>query len=107
MPYTMKDFQREYIKEHLPQLTPEEQEDVLQSLPPEQRLAGLPPEQRLAGLPPEQRLAGLPPEQRLAGLPPEQRLAGLSAEEMEQIREYMDRLSAKHPSSPRRSRRKK
>jgi hypothetical protein len=50
---------------------------LLDSLPPEQRLAGLPPEQVLAQYAPEQRLAGLPPEQRLAGLPPEQRLAGL------------------------------
>jgi len=32
---------------------------LLDSLPPEQRLAGLAPEQRLAGLAPEQRLAGL------------------------------------------------
>jgi hypothetical protein len=53
---------------------------LLDSLPPEQRLAGLPPEQRLAGLPPEQRLAGLPPEQRLAGLPPEQQPLALSDE---------------------------
>jgi hypothetical protein len=54
---------------------------LLDSLPPEQRLAGLTPEQRLAGLAPEQRLAGLAPEQRLAGLDPEQRLAGLDPEQ--------------------------
>ena len=45
MSYTMADFRRDYIKEHFPQLTPEEQEDVLQSLPPEKRLAGLSVEQ--------------------------------------------------------------
>ncbi|MFO0606089.1 MAG: hypothetical protein U0324_23145 [Polyangiales bacterium] len=43
--------------------------ELLDSLPPEARLAGLPPEARLAGLPPEARLAGLPPEAWLAGLP--------------------------------------
>ena len=43
--YTMEDFVRDYIKEHLPKLTPEEQEEVLQSLPLEKRLAGLSAEQ--------------------------------------------------------------
>jgi hypothetical protein len=86
MTYTMEDFQRDYAKKHFAQLTPEEQEEVLRTLPPERRLAGL------------------PPEQRLAGLPLEQRLAGLSAE---QIRQYLDRLNAEHPTKPRKRRRKK
>jgi hypothetical protein len=62
MSYTMEDFKRDYIKEHLPQLTPEEQQEVLKSLPPEKRLAGLSPEEirkyldRLTGArPPEPR----------------------------------------------------
>ena len=86
MAYTWEDFERDYIKEHFPKLSPEEQEEVLRSLPPERRLAGL------------------PPEQRLAGLPPEQRLAGLSAE---RIRQYLDRLTAGRPTAPRKPRRKK
>jgi hypothetical protein len=45
MTYTMEDFQRQYVKEHFPQLSPEEREEVLRSLPPEERLAGLSPEQ--------------------------------------------------------------
>jgi hypothetical protein len=98
MSYTMEDFKRDYVKEHFPRLSPEEQEEVLRTLRPEQRLAGLPPEQRLAGL---------PPEQRLAGLPPEQRLAGLSVEQMEQLRQHLDRMTAKHPAEPRKPRRKK
>jgi hypothetical protein len=53
-------------------------QEMLDSLPIEQRLAGIAPEQRLAGLAPEQRLAGVPPEQRLAGLPPEQQVLALS-----------------------------
>jgi hypothetical protein len=32
----MEDFNRQYIKEHFPQLTPEEQEEVLRALPPEE-----------------------------------------------------------------------
>jgi small-conductance mechanosensitive channel len=45
MPFTMEDFQRQYVKEHFAQLTPEEKEEVLRSLPLEQRLAGLSEEQ--------------------------------------------------------------
>src|SRR5438094_362084 len=77
MSFTMEDFNRQYIKEHFPQLTPKEREEVLRALPP---------------------------ERRLAGLPPEQRLAGLSAE---QIRQYLDQLSAGRPTAPRKPRRKK
>ena len=43
--FTMEDFNRQYIKEHFAQLTPEEREQVLQALPAEERLAGLSPEQ--------------------------------------------------------------
>jgi hypothetical protein len=45
MPFTMQDFQRQYVKEHFSQLTPQEQEELLRSLPPEKRLAGLSEEQ--------------------------------------------------------------
>ena len=77
MPFTMEDFQRQFIKDHLPKLTPKERKEVLQMLPA---------------------------EERLAGLPAEERLAGLSAE---QIRQYLDRLSAGRPASPRKRRPKK
>src|SRR5262245_13746496 len=68
MPFTMEDFRRQFVKEHFPQLTPEEQQEVLQALPPEKRLAGL---------------------------------------SAEQIRQYLDRLSAERPASPRKPRRRK
>src|SRR5262249_26926207 len=45
MSFTMEDFNRQYIKEHFPQLTAHQQEEVLKSLPPERRLAGLSPEE--------------------------------------------------------------
>ncbi len=51
MPYTMEDFRRDYVKEHLKELTPDE------------RLEGLSPDQRLEGLSPEERLRGLSPDQ--------------------------------------------
>ncbi len=77
MPYTMEDFQRDFVKKHFPRLKPEEQDEVLQSLPLEQRLEGLSAEQRLEGL------------------------------SVEQIRQYLDRLSTKRPAAPRKPRRKK
>jgi hypothetical protein len=60
MPYTMEDFRRDYVKEHLKDLTAAERTEGLSS---EERLAGLSPQERLAGLSPEQRLAGLPAEE--------------------------------------------
>lgn len=77
MPYTMADFRRDYVKRYFPELTPEEQEEVLRAIPVEQRLAGLPPEERLAGLSPEQ------------------------------IQQYLAQLAAGHPTRPQKRRRKK
>ena len=79
MSYTMEDFQRDYAKKYFPRLTPEEQRGVLEALPPE----------NYRGL--------------LESLPAEERLAGLTAE---QIREYLDRLTAAHPTPARKPRRK-
>jgi hypothetical protein len=80
MPYTMEDFERDYIKEHFAKLTPEEQREALERLPPERR------------------------REVLESLPPQERLAGLSAE---QIRQYLDQLSAGGPAQPRKPRRKR
>ncbi len=41
MSFTWDDFERWYIMDHFPQLTPEERRKVLQSLPAAERLAGL------------------------------------------------------------------
>jgi hypothetical protein len=68
MPYTMEDFRRDYFKEHFEKLTPEEQQEVLKSLPLEERLAGIP---------------------------------------AEQIRQYLEQLTAGRPSRPRKPRRKR
>jgi hypothetical protein len=104
MPYTMADFQRDYVKEHFAKLTPEEQRAVWQSLPARNRVTifeSLPVREQ------EDFLQLLPPEKQaelLQSLPPEMRLAGLSAE---QIREYLERLTTRRPAAPRKPRRKK
>jgi hypothetical protein len=68
MSFTMEDFRRQYIREQFPQLTAEERQEVLESLPPEERLAGL---------------------------------------SAEQIRQYLDQLTAGRPAKPRKPRRKR
>jgi len=78
--FTMEDFNRQYIKEHFARLTPEEQRQALEALPPEKQ------------------------QEVLQSLPPERRLAGLSAE---QIRQYLDELTAQRTAGARKPRRKK
>jgi hypothetical protein len=80
MPFTLEDFDHWYIKEHFPQLTPQEKREALERLPPEEQV------------------------EVLQALPPEKRLAGLSAE---QIRRYLDQLTAGRPAQPRKPRRKR
>jgi hypothetical protein len=80
MAFTMDDFNRWYVKEHFSKLTPEEQAEVLRKLAPEKQ------------------------QEMLQALPTERRLAGLSSE---QIRQYLDRLTAGKPAVPPKPRRKK
>ncbi len=113
MPYTMEDFQRQYVKEHFRRLTPKERREAVELLPPEERrhvLEWLPPEERrqvVQSLPPEERrevVQSLPPEERrevVQSLPPEERLAGLSAE---QIQQYLDQLTGRRKAGARASR---
>jgi hypothetical protein len=78
--YTMEDVQRWYAKEHFARLTPEEQREAFQALPPEKQ---------------QDLLQALPPERLLGVLSPEQ------------IRQYLERLTAGKPAEPRKPRRKK
>jgi hypothetical protein len=80
MSYTMEDFKRDFFKKHFAQLPPEEQREVLQALPPEKQ---------------REVLQALPPEKLLGVLSPEQ------------IRQYLDQLTAGKPAGPRKPRRKK
>jgi hypothetical protein len=77
MTFTMEDFKRQVIGEQLAKLTPKERRAILEALPPEERLAGIPPEERLAGMP------------------------------AEQIRRYLEQLTAGRPARPRKPRRKR
>jgi hypothetical protein len=45
MAYTMEDFNRDYFIKYFALLTPEEQQEVLQKIPPETLLAGISDEQ--------------------------------------------------------------
>lgn len=67
VPYTMDDFVRDYTREHL------------NLLPPEERIRGMSPEEILRVLPPEERLRGLSPEEVLSEVP------------IEEIRAYLER----------------
>jgi hypothetical protein len=79
------------------------QEFVRQSI--DQLLESLPAEERLKGLPAEELRKRLSPEQRLEGLPAEERLKGLSAEEVvralppEVLEALARQLKANGPSS--------
>ncbi len=92
MAFTWDDFERWYIMDHFPQLTPQERQKVLQALPPEEQ------REALERLPPEQRRA------LLQSLPPQEFLEGMSTEE---IRQYLERRTAAESPAPRKTRRKK
>jgi hypothetical protein len=93
MPDQLKEFVRQTIDE------------LLASLPAEERLKGLPAKERLKGLSAEEVLQALPTEERLKGLPAEERLKGLSAEEVvralspETLEALARQLRTKDPST--------
>ncbi len=80
MSYTMEDFTRDYIKKHFAKLPATERREILQSLPPKER------------------------REVLEALPAEERLAGLTEE---QIRHYLEQMTADRPAGSRKLRRKK
>jgi hypothetical protein len=92
MAYTMEDFTRDFMKKHYPELTAEEQRELLEQLPVKRR------RQLLKLLPTEER------REVIDSLPPEERLAGLSAE---QIRRYLNELTTRRPAELRKPRRKR
>jgi hypothetical protein len=81
MAYTMQDFRRDFVKEHLKDLTLEE------------RLRGLTFQELLHGLTFQERLRGLSLEERLRDVP------------TKEIEKYLQRL--KKPASPKRKNQKK
>ena len=79
MAYTMEDFNRDFVKDNLDLLSPEE---VLQHFSAQERLSGLSSEERLSGLSSEERLNELSSEEVLQHFSTEELLKGLSSEEM-------------------------
>ena len=69
MPYTMEDFKKDFVKEHLSVLSPDE---ILEKFSPDDRLKGLSSNDRLKGLSSNDRLKGLSPNDRLKGLSAEE-----------------------------------
>ena len=104
MSYTMEDFKRELNRKRFMELTSEELWEFwkVQSLEDRRAMLETMPLEYLREI-----LELLPPgelRERLELLPPEERLAGLTAE---QIREYLDRLTAGQPAAARKPRRKR
>jgi hypothetical protein len=79
MPFTMEEFERQFVKKRFPKLSPTDQAEVLRDLSPEKRgdvIQSLTPEERLAGLTPEQiqaYLAGLSPKRPAPGRKPKRK----------------------------------
>jgi hypothetical protein len=67
--YTMKDFQKDYVKSHLGLLSPDE---VLQQFSPDDRLKGLSPNEVLRQFSSDEVLQQFSPDDRLKGLSPEE-----------------------------------
>jgi hypothetical protein len=74
MAYTTEDFQRDYARQHLKDLTPEE---------------------RLEGLSAKERVKGLTPKEVLQALSPEELLQALSADEIDR---YLRQRKQRRPS---------
>lgn len=76
MAYTMEDFRRDYVRDHLGVLSPDD------------RLRGLTPDDRLRGLSPDDRLKGLSPDEVLKRFSFDEVLSKFSVEE---IRQYLEK----------------
>ncbi|MGH8556423.1 MAG: calcium-binding protein [Methylococcales bacterium] len=88
MAYTVEDFQKDYVREHLDLLSAD---DRLQGLSPDDRLKGLSPDDRLHGLSPDDRLDGLSPDDRLQGLTPDDIVNHLSRADLEKLMEKLEK----------------
>jgi hypothetical protein len=132
--YTMEDFLHDYVKEHFPRLTRQEQREALERLSPQdlgEVLESLPPEKtslllvqlfdkmREEGLAMymmedflrdffKERFARLTPQEQaevMQSVPPEARLAGLSEAQVRQLLDQLAAGRASHPSKPQPKRR--
>jgi hypothetical protein len=79
MPYTMEDFRRDYVKEHLKDLTPDE------------RLEGLSAEELVKRLSPDERLRGLSPDEVESYLRRRKSATGFTKAQKEELRLWTER----------------
>ena len=79
MPYTIQDFQKDFVRDHLNLLSPDE---VLRRYSPEDVLRRYSPEEVLRRYSANERLKDLSPAERLKDLSPAERLKGLSLDEI-------------------------
>ncbi|MDM8538283.1 hypothetical protein QUF70_16130 [Desulfobacterales bacterium HSG17] len=80
MPYTMRDYMRDYVKTYFPVLAPDEKDYVLDSIPADELLKRIPVDKRLKGISVDKRLKGIPVDKRLKGIPVDKRLKGISVD---------------------------
>lgn len=88
MPYTVEDFQRDYVRDHLDLLSPDE---ILKRFSADDRLRDLPPEDRLRDLPIEDRLRDLSPEDRLRNLSMHDIVDHMPTEDLKRLMEELDK----------------
>ena len=86
---TIEEYVRDLRQQFLHRLTPEEQQAVLDQLPPEDVFKHFTPEDVFKRFTPEERLRGLKPEDVLQRFAPEERLRGLDPE---QIKAYLKKF---------------
>jgi hypothetical protein len=95
MPYTMEDFRKDFVMNHLNILSPDDRlrglspDEVLKQYSPDDRLRGLSPDEVLKQYSPDDRLRGLSTDEVLKRYSPDDRLKGLSLKE---IKEYLQRV---------------
>jgi hypothetical protein len=84
MAYSIAHFKHDYLREHLPELSPEE------------RLAGLSAEERLRDLSPQERLRDLSPQERLRALISDDLLRELDDDAIAQLIERLQRRRSRN-----------
>ena len=87
MAYTMKDFEKDFVKEHL---------DVLSD---DERLKGISTDKMLKRIPKDERLKGISTDEMLKKIPKDERLKGISTDDIlkrlseKDIRKYLEKLN--------------
>jgi len=79
MTYTVEDFQREYVLEHVGKLSADER---LKGISADERLKGISANERLKGISANERLKGISANERLKGISANERLKGIPVDDV-------------------------